>query len=287
MTDSIQTAPLFRKVFTRYEKPAYQRFQVKGRQQITPRYVRVTLTSETFQGINFGAPDDDVRVAIPLDLDAQLGELSYQYEPEFKVIYPDDAPKYEIKAYTIRRYDPELNEIDLEVALHDKGHGDYWARNCQPGQTVLVAGTWGSFDYEGQMDHLVLFGDETALPAISHLIEKQTWAPAITVVAEVKNEEERLDFTPVEGVNLAVHWLYRRDAKPGKNDVLMNGLRELIPLHTNGLYWGMGESATMRGIRHYLGEELGVHKKALNLGGYWKREDDPEEWFYEARGDEE
>lgn len=225
-------------------------------------------------------------MVIPVDLDAVPGDLKVTYEPQYTATYPEDAPPYEIKAYTIRRYDAEAEELDLEVALHDKGHGDFWAKNAQPGQTVLVAGAWGSYVYEGPMDHLVLIGDETALPAISHLIEKQSWAPAVTVVAEVRDEGEQLPLTPADGVDLTVNWVYRGDARPGMNDVLKEGVREHISSIPNALYWGMGESSTMREIRRTLVEDLGVHRKALTLGGYWKREDDPEAWFI-ARDDDE
>ncbi len=274
--------PLFRKWHVRHGKFTYHPLVVKQRRAVTPNYMRITLQGENVANLYFQCPDDDVRVAIPKNLNDVPGELRVEYEPEYTVYYPDDAPPYEVKAYTVRRYDLDRNEIDLDVALHGKGLGDYWAQHAEPGQTVLVGGAWGSTIYEGTMDHLIMIGDETALPAIGHTIEKQAFTSNIIVVAEVRDEREHQEFVPSPDVNVTVHWVYRGEGVPGKNGVLESAVRELVPLLPNTLYWGMGESATMRSIRRYLADDLGVHRKALSLGGYWKREDDPAEWFYEA-----
>lgn len=281
-SEHTQAAPQFVKRYIRHGAFTYHPLRVISRTQITPRYVGITLGGPAVRDLNFLSPDDDVRVAIPIDLDAIPGDLQVNYEPEYTVTYPDDAPPYEIKAYTIRRYDPDAEEIDLEIALHDKGHGDYWGRHAQPGQTVLVAGAWGSFVYEGGMDRIVLIGDETALPAIGHWIERLQPPTAATVIAEIQDEAEQISFHPVDGVHLTVYWVHRRDAQPGRNPLLEQAVRELVRLADNCLYWGNGESSTMREIRRYLVDDLGVHRKAIQLGGYWKREDDPEAWFVDG-----
>lgn len=279
MSETLSTAPTFTKTYVRHGQFEYHPFVVKERIQVTPRYVRITLSGPAVDKLYFLSPDDDVRVLIPLDLDAIPGEIRVQFQPEYKIDYPEDAPPYEIKAYTIRRYDPDNQEIDLDVAIHNQGHGMVWAKNAQPGQTVLVGGAWGSFVYEGPMDHIVLIGDETALPAIGHWIERLQAPTSATVIAEVLDGQEHLEFTPPAGVDVQVHWMHRGDAIPGKNDVLESGVREHVSLVPNCLYWGAGESATLRTIRRYLVDELGVHRKAIQLGGYWKREDDPEAWL--------
>lgn len=279
MSEITSNAPTFQKRYVRHGEFEYHPLQVKERAQITPRYVRITLTGPAVSSLYFQSPDDDVRVLIPLDLDAVPGEIRVQFQPEYTVEYPDDAPPYEIKAYTIRRYDLVNQEIDIDIAIHNQGHGVVWAQNAMPGQTVLVAGAWGSFIYEGEMDHIVLIGDETALPAIGHWIEHLKAPTSATVIAEVLNEQEHLEFRSADGVDVHVHWVHRGGAQPGNNDLLENAVREHIPLISNCLYWGAGESTTLRGIRRFLVNELGVHRKAIQLGGYWKREDDPEVWF--------
>lgn len=279
MSEITSTAPTFTKRYVRHGQFVYHPLQVKERVQITPRYVRITLAGPSVSRLHFQSPDDDVRVLIPLDLDAVPGELRVQFQPEYKVDYPEDAPPYEIKAYTIRRYDLENQEIDLDIAIHDQGHGVFWALNAEPGQTVLVAGAWGSFVYDGQIDQIVLIGDETALPAIGHWIEHLQAPTSATVIVEVLNENEHLEFAPADGVDVQIHWLHRGDEVPGKNDVLETGVREHVSLVPDCLYWGAGESATLRSVRRYLVDELGVHRKAIQLGGYWKREDDPADWF--------
>lgn len=279
MSEIISTAPSFTKRYIRHGLFEYHPLVVKTRTQLTPRYVRTTLTGPAVSKLYFQSPDDDVRVLIPLDLDAVPGKITVQFQPEYKIDYPDDAPPYEIKAYTIRRYDLENQEIDVDVAIHNQGHGVVWAQNAEPGQTVLVGGAWGSYVYEGAMDHIVLIGDETALPAIGHWIERLQAPTLATVIAEVLDEHEHLEFAVPDGVQLEVHWMHRGDATPGKNDVLETGVRQHVSLIPNCLYWGAGESATLRTIRRYLVDELGVHRKAIQLGGYWKREDDPADWF--------
>lgn len=281
MTPSSSPTPAFTKSFVRHGAFVYRPLQVMRRQDIRPRYVGITLAGSAVRDLYFQSPDDDVRVVVPMDLNAIPGDLQVVFEPEYKVTYPEDAPPYEVKAYTIRRFDPDLGELDLEIALHDKGHGDFWARNAQPGQTVLVAGAWGSWAFSGQMDHLVMIGDETALPAIGHMIEKQEMTRSITVVAEVRDGADELEWSIPVDLDCTIHWVHRGNQRPGRNTLLLEGVRKHIPLLDNTLYWGNGESSTMREIRRYLVDELGVHRKAILIGGYWKREDDESDWFFD------
>lgn len=279
MSEITGTAPVFNKRYVRHGKFEYHPLIVKNRQEITPRYIRVTLAGPSVSNLFFQSPDDDVRVVIPLDLDAIPGDLRVEFQPEYTITYPTDAPPYEIKAYTIRRYDLENREIDIEVAIHNTGLGVVWAQNAQPGQTVLVAGSWGSYVYDGTMDHIVLIGDETALPAICHWIEHLQAPSRATVVCEVLDETEQQEFAVPAGVDVRVHWVHRGHLPPGRNDLLERSVREHVSLIPNCLYWGAGESTTLREIRRFLVGELGVHRKAIQLGGYWKREDDTDEWF--------
>lgn len=82
--------------------------------------------------------------------------------------------------YTPRRFDAQ--ELGIEFALHGDGPAANWARQAQPGQTLTVAGSRGSFIVPTGFDWHLLVGDDSALPAIARRLEELPEGKPVTVV---------------------------------------------------------------------------------------------------------
>src|SRR5580692_11326494 len=98
--------------------------QVKHVQTLTPHMVRVTLTGDALPGFESSAPDDHIKVFIPLPGNTH---------PTLPVMTPD-GPRFAdgvtpspARDYTPRRYDAEANELDIDFVLHGEGPASTWA----------------------------------------------------------------------------------------------------------------------------------------------------------------
>lgn len=72
-----------------------------------------------------------------------------------------------IRTYTVRRWDPEAGEIDVDFVNHGVGPATSWARNVKPGETIQIAGPKSSSVHPEGADWVLIGADETALPAVA------------------------------------------------------------------------------------------------------------------------
>ena len=47
-----------------------------------------------------------------------------------------------MRSFTLRRFDPEALELDIEIVAHE-GHASSWARSVAPGARVGITGPGG------------------------------------------------------------------------------------------------------------------------------------------------
>src|SRR3546814_17637083 len=76
-------------------------------------------------------------------------------------------PMPPMRKYTIRRHDPAIGELDLDIVLHPGGLASDWAVGVQPGEDVVLAGPPGSLAFPNTYGHSVFALDPTALPAFA------------------------------------------------------------------------------------------------------------------------
>jgi len=128
------------------------------------------------------------------------------------------------------------------MILHDgPSIGMDWARAAEPGDAIAIRGPRIVFDPLPKVEWLLLFGDDTALPAISVILEGLSENTSATVIIEVNAEADR---QPLSVSNrISVTWLYRRGVEPGKTALLKPAVRSVIPdtsFHTVGAAANIG-----------------------------------------------
>ena len=232
---------------------------------LTHRMVRVVLTGDDLDGFTTIAPEDHVKLFVPPHPGA---------EPRMPLIRDDrwvdragDADLVS-RDYTVRAYDPAARELSIDMVLHPHGPGGRWAAQAAPGQRIGVLGPRGSFLVRDVLDWYVLAVDETALPAMARWLERLR--PDVPVTAFVEVDDERDELELATRADATVTWLHRRGTPAGRSRVLERAVRALPLPPGRGFVWVAGESGSLKPLRRYLSRDLGLHRDAYDVDGYWK-----------------
>jgi NADPH-dependent ferric siderophore reductase len=179
-----------------------------------------------------------------------------------------------VRTYTPRAWDPVTATLTVEVLLHGDGAVSRWAAAARPGAELAVTSALGRYDVDPTADWLVLAGDETALPAITTILEVRPPHVPTTVLVEVAGDDGRLDLGA--GPSVDVRWI-DRSGEPGEALAAALAGDGGVPPHGDGRVWVACEAHAMLGIRRQLLDERGLERRSVTTRGYWtsgRRSDD-------------
>jgi NADPH-dependent ferric siderophore reductase len=227
-----------------------------------PRLTRITLGGPELAGLTVDQPAASVRVLLP----GAAGELVIPTWNGNEFLLPDGTRPI-IRTFTPRRLDPEGLELDVEVVGHGAGAASAWAAAAAAGDPAAVSGPGRGYAVDRDAAAFVLGGDETAIPAISELLEVLPDATPVAVHVEVAQPEGRLDLP--EHPHASVTW-HDLPAGGAPGDALVAALRgaELGP---GTRVWVAGEAAAVQRIRRLLFQDRGLPRASATVRGYWKR----------------
>jgi NADPH-dependent ferric siderophore reductase len=233
---------------------------------VHPRLRRLTFRAEEFADLVLTGPDEYFGLLMPppgRELTMPSGDR-LNVRQAIRRLPEDQRP--DLRWYTIRALCQEAREIDVEFVLHgDAGPGSRWASAAEPGDSAgfrAGAATYRPTAEDG--DHL-LVADETALPALSAILEARGAGPArMHAFVEIPDESYR---TPV-GSAVRVEWLVRGDGEPGV--LAMSAVRN-AGLSIPDYAWLCGESGLASGLRRHLVKDRGMDRRRIMFSGYWKR----------------
>lgn len=244
--------------------------------EVTPGMRRVTLTGaqlDTFTNADGIAEpafastgfDDDIR-------------LLFTYPGESDPVLPvmvDGSVTFAAgrrplaRAYTVRRYDPQTRELDVDFVVHGDGVATTWARDASPGDRMHIAGPSVSQGLPEDYEYLLAVGDETALPAIARLLEELPADARGHVFVEIADSAHIQSVRELSGVS--VTWLPREGAEPGATTLLLDAVSAVEWSDGRVSAWLAGEQATVRSLRRHLIRDRGIVKTDIDFTGYWKR----------------
>lgn len=226
--------------------------------------LRLTLGGPELEGFESHAPDEHVRLVYP----NEDGTLRLPERDGVMLKWPRPLPIS--REYTVRRYDAELGELDLDFALHEGGYASGWAQAAAVGTRIHVAGPPGGVVVPWIYDRYLLAGDITALPAIARWLEMLPATVSGWVFIEIVDASQEIKLTIPEGVE--VRWLHRGDVPAGYSELLENAVRTVTLAEGERLYaWISGEATTLKPIRRFIRDELKLAKGDQMITGYWKR----------------
>ena len=255
---------------TRRPPPPFRLVTILRTEQVSPRLGRVTLGGPELDGLIVEQPAASVRVLLPT---ADGGKLVIPDWAGNEFLWPDGR-RPTIRTLTPRRVDQQRLELDVDVVLHGSGAAASWASGAEPGNRAAVSGPARGYTIDEAAPGFFLAGDETAIPAISQLLERLPADRPVHTEIEVADPSARHALPPHPGAT--VYWRVRPpDATPG--DALVAAVRaaELAP-ETRA--WVAGEAAGVQRIRRLFFEERNVPRAHATVRGYWKhgRRGDPD-----------
>ena len=278
--------------------------EVVRAERLSPAFVRVALrlAGADADGPPLGCAGDDQRVRLLLPPPAAPPDFDWLDEvPREPQWYPtvrrwpgEVTPPQ--RTYTVRRCRDGGREVDVDVVLHGLDDGSAgpaarWAAATSAGDRVLLVGpeapvpvgvlgsrpgrrAWGLDTWHPdaeQADRWVLAADETAVPAVSAVLEGlDDDGPQVLALLEVPSTADAdLPLAPVPA-RAEVRWLPREDG-----DAVGSRLREELPGAVGDAarpqVWLAAESGVVQEVRRDLLTGLGLDRARVDVVGYWRR----------------
>ena len=302
------------------ERPAYRSFrvQVARVERLAPHFTNVTFAGDDLDQFGTAGLDQRVKVVLPLP------EIGFAAFPEGDDWYSAwrELPvelRNPFRTYTVRAVRPELREVDIVFVGHgDAGPASAWAATAAPGDEIVLIGpdelspgrTVGIDWRPGDVDTLLLAGDETAAPAIAAILESLPSDATGIALIEVPVDGDRLAMRAPAGVE--VRWLARDEAACVHGGLLVPAVRDWVVRHLAAVglaksadadeaaaalaaaersdlpdtplwdvpeghsldgdcyAWLAGEASAITTLRRFLVREAGLDRRQVAFMGYWR-----------------
>lgn len=247
---------------TRREPPAYRRVTVAGVSSLTPRLVRVTVGGAELKGLVIEQPAASVRLLLPSPGSHELVMPTWNGN-EFLL---PDGRRPAIRTLTPLRLDSDANRLDLEIVVHEGGAASTWALAAEEGDEVALSGPGRGYPVDDDATGFLLGGDESAIPAITQLLEVLPSDKPVRVLVEVADPAARLALPGHP--RATVDWLDLPEGAP-PGDALATAVTT-ADLPDGIRIWAAGEAAAVQRIRRHLFDERGLPRSATWIRGYWR-----------------
>lgn len=209
--------------------------------------------------------DDEIKVFFA---DPVSGELHLPIQRDRVIEWPRD-PRPVSRTYTVRSFDAERGRLELDFVLHGTGVASTWARGCDVGDRVHIAGPKMSLLHPQGADWLLIAGDDTAIPAIARWVEELPEGTAAEVFIEVggPGDEQAIE----AGSGVSITWVHRGPVPAGTTSHLADAVRAMSWREGRPFAWVAGETLSIKPIRRWLREERGLSPERVEVTGYWRR----------------
>jgi NADPH-dependent ferric siderophore reductase len=255
-------------VRTRREPPRFRTVGVRKVEALTPRLLRVTVAGDELAGLTVDLPAASVRLLLP---SPGLDDLVMPAWNGNEFLMPDGSRPV-IRTLTPRRVDTVAHTLDVDVVVHGGGALSAWAQAAGPGDRVAVSGPGRGYAVDPTAGRYLLAGDETAIPAISQLLEHLPDGLPVDVLVEVADPAARLPLiSPASGrASVVVAWQDLPTGAPPGDALVAAVASATETVDPDTRIWVAGEAAAVQHIRRLLFQDRGVSRAQAAVRGYWR-----------------
>lgn len=250
-----------RRIPTRREPPPFRRVTVQRVEDLTPKMRRVVIGGPELDGLEIDEPAASVRLLLPPPGEETIVMPTWTGN-QFELPDGERAP---IRTFTPRHLDTGRLELTLDIVLHEHGAASDWARSVAVDDETAVSGPGRGYDIDTDAGAYLLVGDESAIPAISQLLEAMPGEMPVQVHVELADPAARPDLPPHP--NAAVTWHDQTGDDPGAALVAAVEALDEVP----EVVWAAGEAASVQRLRKHLFDVRGMSRSEVTARGYWKR----------------
>ena len=188
-----------------------------------------------------------------------------------------DGVRAVMRSYTLRTLRRDPDEIDIDFVLHEPaGPASRWASLAAPGDRVVLLGPAIAdnrairFRPPEDADLVVVWGDETAVPAVSAILEALPAGARARVWLEVQHAGDTQDLAT--DADAEVTWLVRGDEGAEGSPMALGALRAAqLPPAERPYVWIAGESGQVKALRRHFVGERGFDRRRVTFVGYWRQ----------------
>ncbi len=198
----VQTAP---------ERPSYRPFAVEVVEAIdlSPSFRRLVVAGPDLHECGSSLLDQRVKIVLGQPIPAML-------TPDWYLVWRElpAAQRPVVRTFTLSEADPGRGLVSIDIACRPvHGPASEFALNATPGTSFLLIGpdagsAGGSADgiawRPGPARHVLLVGDETALPAIRNILRSLPSEVTGQVVLELPHVQDAVDLHVPDGIAVDV-----------------------------------------------------------------------------------
>lgn len=271
--------------------------RVARTRRLGPSLVRITFAGDDLRAFRSDGRDQSLSLFLPHPGRAEpavpfeLGDRWWQAWREL----PDDI-RAVMRSYTLRALRRDPDEIDIDFVLHGvepgatapAGPASRWASRAAPGDPVVVLGPAVEdnrairFRPPEDTDLVVIWADETAVPAASAILERLPEGIPVRAWLEAGHPGDIQDLAT--RTDAEITWLVRgetprRTDGPGDSatpvtrvPLVPAALRDAeLPPARAPYVWVAGESGRVKELRRHFTGERGIDRRRITFVGYWRR----------------
>ncbi|MFJ5278436.1 siderophore-interacting protein [Streptomyces parvulus] len=262
--------------------------QVVRTRRLGPSLARVTFAGDDLRAFHSDGRDQSLSLFLPHPgqsepaVPLEQGDNWWQAWREL----PDDV-RAVMRSYTLRALrrdaDGDTAEIDVDFVLHglepgaalEAGPAARWAASARAGDRVLLLGPAVAdnrairFRPPEDTDLVVIWGDETAVPAACAIVESLPAGTRARVWLEVPHAEDVQDLATAADAEIT--WLVRDTAGGGPEATLATLREARLPDAERPYVWIAGESGCVKALRRHFVGERGIDRGRVTFVGYWRQ----------------
>jgi NADPH-dependent ferric siderophore reductase len=236
-----------------FRRPPPRRTEVVSVARLTPRLVSVQLGGDALAGFRIEAPTQHIKVFVPAEGTREL--VLPERGPDGPV-FPDGAPRPQMRTYTPRAFDEATGLLEVQFVLHGEGPASAWAERAERGDQVGIGGPGGRFRLDPEVPRWWIGGDESAIPG----------TPA-EVHLEVDGPADEVPLPQADGATITWH---HRTGEGTWGQPIEDALRAGAPGYGTHI-WVACEAQAVRTIRRHLLQERGLPAATVTTRGYWRQ----------------